>query len=491
MSGNLSPRLFLSTVLIGLTVASGASADPPQPYLTDPVRDTINPLPLVPIPDDPPPHEGAMIQIPYVIEPPDLVLVEVLEALPGRPISGERLVRPDGTVSLGFYGDVQAAGLTVRQFKEKLIRHLRTHILDEVLGLTEWVGEGEDELAPLPGDPGHPGDKDKEKDKEPGKPEAAAAPRPRASSSLRRDDSTGSRTGPPRIRRTSQATPEAQRPAPLRVPRAEAEPASPPAEAASPASSGANATRLEVPSGTDVKITIELLSKPKAEPAPPPPAEVVASPAEGKMLDVHPVHSNRVFVDVTAYNSKNYYVQGDVARPGSLPCTGNETVLDALNYAGGFIPAADPTNIRLVRPARAGKPTRVYQVDLKAITERGEIEKNLQIFPGDRLVVGRHPVVTTTIELDRVAAPFQTVVNSIVQDSLAARSLVQSTSPPGNTNPASMTPAERDALVKAWVDFWWMVASRPQGAELDEKTFREALMRALSPTAGAGAAEKK
>ena len=52
--------------------------------------------PLPTIPDDPPPHEGAMISLPHVIEPPDLVIIEVLEALPGRPISGERLVRPDG-----------------------------------------------------------------------------------------------------------------------------------------------------------------------------------------------------------------------------------------------------------------------------------------------------------------------------------------------------------------------------------------------------------
>src|SRR3974377_716892 len=29
----------------------------------------------------------------YVVEPPDLIVVEVLEALPGRPITGERLPR--------------------------------------------------------------------------------------------------------------------------------------------------------------------------------------------------------------------------------------------------------------------------------------------------------------------------------------------------------------------------------------------------------------
>jgi RNA polymerase sigma factor (sigma-70 family) len=72
-----------------------------------------------------------------VIEPPDLVLVEVLEGLPGRPISGERLVRPDGKISLGFYGDVYVAGLTPLEVKEKVILHLRKYLNDDALGLVE------------------------------------------------------------------------------------------------------------------------------------------------------------------------------------------------------------------------------------------------------------------------------------------------------------------------------------------------------------------
>src|SRR3954454_2162590 len=122
MSELMSPRRLLGAVVIGLVLATGAWADPPPPQsLVDPVKDTIKPLPLVPIPDDPPPHEGAMFELPYIIEPPDLLLVEVLEALPGRPISGERLVRPDGTISLGFYGDLHVRGLTVPQAKEKIV----------------------------------------------------------------------------------------------------------------------------------------------------------------------------------------------------------------------------------------------------------------------------------------------------------------------------------------------------------------------------------
>ena len=81
----------------------------------------------------------------HIIEPPDLLLVEVLEALPGRPISGERLVRPDGTISLGFYGDVEVAGLTIPEAKEKIVQHLRKYLADETLGLVEIDPDDRDE----------------------------------------------------------------------------------------------------------------------------------------------------------------------------------------------------------------------------------------------------------------------------------------------------------------------------------------------------------
>lgn len=74
---------------------------------------------------------------PYIIEPPDVLIVEVLEALPARPITGERLVRPDGKISLGYYGDVYVAGLTISEAKEKVVLHLRKHLRDSVLGLWE------------------------------------------------------------------------------------------------------------------------------------------------------------------------------------------------------------------------------------------------------------------------------------------------------------------------------------------------------------------
>jgi len=258
------------------------------------------------------PREFAKVTMPdYVVEPPDLVIVEVLEALPGRPISGERLVRPDGKISLGFYGDVYVAGLTLPEVKEKIILHLRKYLTDFNLGLEE-----EEELGAMPDE----------------------------------------------------------------------------------------------------------------------------RPAKPKMKD--PKDSDRVFVDVTAYNSKNYYVLGDVLIPGKLPITGNETVLDAIEYAGGLMPTAAPQNIRLVRPAPPGACCeQVLPVNLAAITSGGDPTTNYQILPNDRIVVYRDPIVRFTVFLDRLAAPYQTVIGSMLQSSFAFRYLqILQTPVPRPTTTATTSP---------------------------------------------------
>jgi RNA polymerase sigma factor (sigma-70 family) len=85
---------------------------------------------------------GIRLQPPAPAKPGDYLIIEVLEALPGRPISGTRVVRPDGTISLGFYGDLKVAGLNRQEIKEKLVEHLRKWIRDEVLGLQAQDEDG-------------------------------------------------------------------------------------------------------------------------------------------------------------------------------------------------------------------------------------------------------------------------------------------------------------------------------------------------------------
>ncbi len=98
----------------------------------------------------------------YIVEPPDLIEVEMEQALPGRPISGSRLVRPDGKITLGFYGEVSAAGLTVPEIKIEIIDRLRRFIRDDFLGLVVLDDAGNPVLDRATGKPKRIAPKDSE-----------------------------------------------------------------------------------------------------------------------------------------------------------------------------------------------------------------------------------------------------------------------------------------------------------------------------------------
>jgi polysaccharide export outer membrane protein len=216
-----------------------------------------------------------------------MVLVEVLEALPGRPISGERLVRPDGRISLGFYGEIPVAGLTIPEIKERIVLRLRKFLEDDRLGLFEL------------------------------------------------DKKTG-----------------------------------------------------------------EYKRHPNGQP-------ILKDPKE----------TDRVFVDVTAYNSQNYYILGEVAMPGRLPYTGGDTVLDLVQFAGGLLPTADRSKIRLIRSYPKGSPARVLPIDYDEIAMGTDSSTNYPILPNDRLVIPRVGSSRADRESDRGASrdedPFQDVLGTM------------------------------------------------------------------------------
>jgi polysaccharide export outer membrane protein len=79
-----------------------------------------------PVHDGPAPYELVKQPLPpYVIEPPDVLLIEIAaEHLEKQPIAGQFLVRPDGTVNLGIYGSVFVTGLTIEQAKAVIASYL-------------------------------------------------------------------------------------------------------------------------------------------------------------------------------------------------------------------------------------------------------------------------------------------------------------------------------------------------------------------------------
>ncbi|MGO9600160.1 MAG: polysaccharide biosynthesis/export family protein [Isosphaeraceae bacterium] len=414
------------------------------------------------VPDNPPPHEGAMITYPHILQPPDLVMVEVLEALPGRPISGERMVRCDGTISMGFYGDVHVAGLTVKQAKVKIIQHLRKFLTDEMLGLYELKPEGLDQQAGAMIRPGPP-------DRAPDMPEDGKlfqfdgdqktkpeASKPRTVPSRLKVRSV--RQGHKILSYYGRSRPGAQLRLLGRFPERDPED-----QKKQKTEEPAKSVKVPIEAGGQVTISIEIQAQEKREKEEAAPEAAAVT----RGAPIHPADSDRVFFDVTAYNSNNYYIQGDVASPGMLPFTGFETVLDALQFANGLTCTAEPRDIHLIRPARGGKPAKDYKVDLEAIRDRGDVTANYQIFPGDRLVIGRNDVLKKTIQIDRLAGAMQTVVNSIMQESFMLRAHEAS------------SPENHDLVLKNLVEFWIEEMKRPDGVQLDEQTIRDALLRRL------------
>ncbi len=79
--------------------------------------------------------------LPYVIEPPDVLVLEPqcpevgLLAL----VRGEHAVRPDGTIDLGPFGSVYVAGLTVAQAKLAIERHLGPHAVAPAVTVEVWT----------------------------------------------------------------------------------------------------------------------------------------------------------------------------------------------------------------------------------------------------------------------------------------------------------------------------------------------------------------
>ncbi len=107
---------------------------------------------------------------------------------------------------------------------------------------------------------------------------------------------------------------------------------------------------------------------------------------------------------MTAYNSQCDYILGEVLIPGRLPYTGGDTVLDLIQYAGGLLPTADQSRIRLIRSFPKGSPARVLPVNYEEIAMGTDSSTNYAILPYDRLVVPRLPLSRLEGDADRGAS---------------------------------------------------------------------------------------
>lgn len=77
-------------------------------------------------------------------------------------------------------------------------------------------------------------------------------------------------------------------------------------------------------------------------------------------------------------------VLGEAAKPQALPYKQGMTLLDLMIAVGGLTDFADGNNASIMRTAEGGKQ---YNVRLKDLVKRGDISANVDVKPGDILLI--------------------------------------------------------------------------------------------------------
>ena len=156
-----------------------------------------------------------------------------------------------------------------------------------------------------------------------------------------------------------------------------------------------------------------------------------------KKLDEY-LEAPEVIVDVSAYNSKFYYVISDGAGLGDqvvrLPINGGETVLDAISEIGGLGGQATK-DIWIARPSpdHGGYEQRL-PVNWDAICKQGITATNYQVFPGDRIYIRASELNRLDATIARVTAPVERIAGTMFLATATIRNLGGSFRDSGNNN---------------------------------------------------------
>lgn len=98
------------------------------------------------------------------------------------------------------------------------------------------------------------------------------------------------------------------------------------------------------------------------------------------------VEDPSVTVVVKQINSRKLFITGQVEKPGPYPMSGPTTVLQLIATAGGLKEFTDGKRILIMRTDKAGKQTS-YLFNYRQVTEGRNLEQNIQLRPGDTVVV--------------------------------------------------------------------------------------------------------
>jgi polysaccharide export outer membrane protein len=101
----------------------------------------------------------------------------------------------------------------------------------------------------------------------------------------------------------------------------------------------------------------------------------------------------QVSIVVKEVNSYAIYVLGEVSKPGKYPLKSKTTLLQAITLASGFTPAAARNKIVVFRFGEQGGKDVKIKASYDDIIMRDESPQNIQLKPGDTIVVPSETMV--------------------------------------------------------------------------------------------------
>ncbi len=93
------------------------------------------------------------------------------------------------------------------------------------------------------------------------------------------------------------------------------------------------------------------------------------------------INNPDVSISVLSVNSKRYYIDGEVYRPGLYRLVTPTTVLEALSEAGGFRDFANTKKIRILRGGQT------LQFNYKEVSHGKKMDQNVYLQNGDHIIV--------------------------------------------------------------------------------------------------------
>jgi polysaccharide export outer membrane protein len=185
-------------------------------------------------------------------------------------------------------------------------------------------------------------------------------------------------------------------------------------------------------------------------------ADMISHELQNHNILLHP----QVNVLIEEYSSQGVSVTGEVQHPGVYSVLGSRTLLDVISMAGGLTGTAD-TNITIRR--RSGTEENV-SANLKSDDAKSSLANNVQVYPGDLVVVPKAGIVYVLGEVNRPGG--FTMQNNGKITLLQALAQAGGTNRSASMNGATLLCKTADGYVRKQIRIGDLVRGRGEDVEL-------------------------